>query len=55
MTNTLFKVHNPISHNCAITVLTFKPHIITSTELYCQGIAPGSQYSDLALEAATLH
>ena len=48
-------VHNPVSCNCAIFVLTVKPHIITSTELYCQGIAPGSQYSDLAPEAATLH
>ena len=48
-------VHNPISRNCAITVLTVKPHIITSTELYRQGIAPRSQYSDLVLEAATLH
>ena len=48
-------LHNPVSRNCAITVLTVKPHIITSTELYHQGIAQGSQYSDLAPEAATLH
>ena len=48
-------MHNPISHNCAASVLTVKLHIITSTELYCQGIAPGSQYSDFMPEAATLH
>ena len=48
-------MHNPISCNCAISVLTVKPHIITSTKLYCQGIAPGSQYSDLTPEAAMLH
>ena len=48
-------VYNPVSRNCAIAVLTVKPHIITSTELYHQGIAPRSQYSDLMLEAATLH
>ena len=48
-------MHNPISHNCAIAVLTVKPHIITSTELYHQGIAQGSQYSDLAPEAAMVH
>ena len=48
-------MHNPISHNCAIAVLTVKPHIITSTELYHQGIAPRSQYSDLTPEAAMLH
>ena len=48
-------MHNPVSHNCAIAVLTVKPHIITSTELYRQGIAPGLQYSDLTLEAAMLH
>ena len=48
-------LHNPISRNCAIFVVTVKPHIITSTELYHQGIAPGSQYSDLAPEAAMLH
>ena len=48
-------MHNPISRNCAIAVLTVKPHVITSTELYHQGIAPGSQYSDPVPEAATLH
>ena len=48
-------LHNPVYRNCAIAVLTVKPHIITSTELYCQGIAPGSQYSDLTPEAAMLH
>ena len=48
-------MHNPISCNCAIAVLTVKPHIITSTKLYHQGIAQGSQYSDLTPEAATLH
>ena len=48
-------MHNPISRNCANAVLTFKPHIITSTELYHQGIAQRSQYSDLVPEAATLH
>ena len=49
------KMHNPVSCNCAIAVLTVKQHVITSTELYRQGIAPGSQYSDPAAEAATLH
>ena len=49
-----FNMHNPVSHNCAIFVLTVKPHIITSTKLYHQGIALGSQYSDLTPEAATL-
>ena len=49
------QLHNPVFHNCAIFVVTVKPHIVTSTKLYRQGIAPGSQYSDLALEAATLH
>ena len=48
-------LHNPVSRNCAIAVLTVKPHTITSTELYRQGIAPRSQYSDLTPEAATLH
>ena len=48
-------MHNPISCNCAIFVLTVKLHIITSTKLYYQGIAPGSQYSDLVPEAAMLH
>ena len=48
-------VHNLVSRNCAIAVLTVKPHIITSTELYRQGIAPRSQYSDLMPEAAMLH
>ena len=46
---------NPISRNCATTVLTVKPHVITSTKLYRQGIAPGSQYSDPAPEAAMLY
>ena len=48
-------LHNPVSRNCAIAVLTVKSHIITSTELYRQGIAPKSQYSDLTPEAAMLH
>ena len=47
-------MYNPIFRNCAIAVLTVKPHIITSTKLYCQGIAPRSQYSDLTPEAAML-
>ena len=46
---------NPVSRNCAITMLTVKPHIITSTKLYHQSIALGSQYSDPMLEAAMLH
>ena len=54
-TETLLLMHNPISRNCAIAVLTVKPHIITSTKLYHQSIAPGSQYSDLRPEATTLH
>ena len=48
-------MHDPGSRNCAIFVLTVKLHIITRTELCRQGIAPGSQYSDPALEAAMLH
>ena len=51
----LLFLHYPASRNCAIAVLFVKPHIITSTELYHQGIAPRSQYSDLTPEAAMLH
>ena len=49
------QMHDPVSRNCAIFVVTVKLHIITSTQLYCQGIAPGSQYSDPVPEATTLH
>ena len=51
-------MHNPVSHNCAVsmsyTYIIFLPHNLNSTELHLQGVAPRSQYSDLALEAVKL-
>ena len=38
-----------MSYTCNIL-----PHKLNSTELHQQGVAPRSQYSDGALEAATL-
>ena len=50
-------VHDPISHNCAVSMLytyIILPHNLNSTKLHLQRVAPRSQYSDHALEAVTL-
>ena len=50
-------VHDPSTRNCAVfmsyTCIIFTTNL-NSTELYLQGVAPRSQYSDPALEVVTL-
>ena len=52
-----FQMHDPVSHNCAVSMsytYIILPHILNSTELHLQGVAPRSQYSDHTLEAVKL-